>query len=379
MAKRLGGLVKRSDIWHIDKQIRGYGRLCESTGSSSLVEAEQFLVRRLDQIRQQIVYGAQPPHTWRDAATRYLREHRHLRSIADTAWHLKMLDAWIGSRDLTQIHDGTLEPFVRRRLNVDRVKNKTVNLSLEVVRRILNKASHSWRDESGKTWLKSAPAITMLDISDARQPYPLSWEEQAILLRELPAHLQSMTLFKVNTGTREHEVCSLRWDWEVAVPELDTSVFLIPGSEVKNKQERLVVLNSVAKSVVAECRGRHHEYVFTWFRGEKHKPVRYMNNNGWQHARVRAAAIFEQEHGRPAAPGFGMVRVHDLKHTFGRRLRAAGVGLETRKVLLGHTTGDITSHYSVPELQELIDAAERVCATSKSRKSPAFTLLKRKA
>jgi integrase len=70
--------------------------------------------------------------------------------------------------------------------------------------------------------------------------------------------------------------------------------------------------------------------------------------------------------------------VHDLKHTFGRRLRAAGVPLETRKVLLGHTTGDITSHYSAPELAELINAANRVCRTE-SGKTPALTLLKHRA
>lgn len=41
-----------------------------------------------------------------------------------------------------------------------------------------------------------------------------------------------------------------------------------------------------------------------------------------------------------------------------------GVPLETRKVLLGHTTGDITTHYSAPELRELIDALECVCEQS---------------
>jgi len=55
------------------------------------------------------------------------------------------------------------------------------------------------------------------------------------------------------------------------------------------------------------------------------------------------------------------IRVHDLKHTFGRRCRAAGGSLETRKVLLGHKNGDITSHYSVPEIDELLEAANRVC------------------
>ena len=41
-----------------------------------------------------------------------------------------------------------------------------------------------------------------------------------------------MTLFKVNTGPREQEVCRLRWDREVKVPELDTSVFVIPDVAV---------------------------------------------------------------------------------------------------------------------------------------------------
>ena len=72
------------------------------------------------------------------------------------------------------------------------------------------------------------------------------------------------------------------------------------------------------------------------------------------------------------------MRVHDTKRTFGRRLRAAGVPLETRKVLLGHRNGDITSHYSAPELVELIDAADRVCE-GKSGKTPALMMLRQKA
>ena len=56
-----------------------------------------------------------------------------------------------------------------------------------------------------------------------------------------------MARFKVNTGCRDAEVCGLRWEWEVEVPELETSVFVIPGDRVKNGADRLVVLNSVAR------------------------------------------------------------------------------------------------------------------------------------
>ncbi len=67
--------------------------------------------------------------------------------------------------------------------------------------------------------------------------------------------LAKMALFKVNTGCRDQEVCNLRWEWEVEVPELKTSVFIIPADRVKNRQDRLVVLNRVAKSVIEEMRG----------------------------------------------------------------------------------------------------------------------------
>jgi len=69
---------------------------------------------------------------------------------------------------------------------------------------------------------------------------------------------------------------------------------------------------------------------------------------------------------------------YDLKHIFGRRLRAAGVSFEDRQDLLGHKSGRITTHYSAAELTNLIEAANRVCG-EKSRKSPALVLLKTKA
>jgi integrase len=74
-------------------------------------------------------------------------------------------------------------------------------------------------DATLETWLESSPLIS-IDAKQARRqarkPYPLSWEEQDLLLEELPADPNAqMALFKVNTGTREQEVCKLRWQWEV--------------------------------------------------------------------------------------------------------------------------------------------------------------------
>ena len=68
--------------------------------------------------------------------------------------------------------------------------------------------------------------------------------------------------------------------------------------------------------------------------------------------------------------------MHDLKHTFGRRLRAAGVSFEDRQDLLGHRSGRITTHYSGAELSKLIDAANQVCDRG-TEKRPEFVVLRR--
>ena len=158
------------------------------------------------------------------------------------------------------------------------------------MRRVLNLAARLLRDEYGLTWLETPPLIQMLSNKEARKPYPLSWEEQRKLFDELPGHLERMALFKVNTGTREQEVCNLRWDWEVAVPELGTSVFIVPAEFVKNGEERLIVLNRIAKSIVEEQRGKHAELVFTYEGHKLGKPYQRVEpgeSEGGQEVRQR--------------------------------------------------------------------------------------------
>jgi integrase len=355
--RRMPGLVQRGGIWHIDKKIGGR-RICESTGERNLRQAEIYLAKKIEDTRKALIYGERPIRTFRKAATKYLLENRHKRSIKDDAIHLKQLDPFIGELELRAVHVGTLRPFVDMR-RASGIKTKSINLALGIVRHILNIAASEWIDDSGLTWLETPPKIKMLKVTDGRPPYPLSWDEQAKLFQELPDHLSKMALFKVNTGCREQEVCRLCWDWEVEVPELDTSVFIIPGDRVKNGEDRLVVLNKVAISIVDSLRGQNRIHIFT-YAGRR---LRKMNNTGWQRARKRA--------------GLSHVRVHDLKHTFGRRLRSAGVSFEDRQDLLGHRSGRITSHYSAAELGNLIDAANKVVSVG-SRKSPALVMLKKK-
>nr|WP_258956740.1 tyrosine-type recombinase/integrase [Legionella sainthelensi] len=120
-------------------------------------------------------------------------------------------------------------------------------------------------------------------------------------------------------------------------------VFIIPPELVKNGEERLVVCNQTAKEAVESQRGKHEQFVFT-YNGE---PMTRIHNAAWKGAHNRA--------------GLEHLRVHDLKHTFGRRLRSVGVSFEDRQDLLGHRSGRITTYYSSAELQNLYEATSKVC------------------
>ena len=119
----------------------------------------------------------------------------------------------------------------------------------------------------------------------------------------------------------------------------------------------------VAHRVIEARRGIDPEYVFT-YRGNR---IDKLHNTAWQRAWKEAGLPMDS----------GILRgVHNLRHTFGRRLRSAGIPLETRKALLGHANGDITTHYSAAELSELLDAVERI-ADRGNAQTPTLTVVRR--
>jgi integrase len=367
--RRSTGLLLRKGVWHIDKVLFGK-RICESTHTNDLAEAEMLLAHRVSQARKVHLYGEPAEHMFREAGTKFLKENQHKRTIERDVRAIRALDPFIGALPLKWVHQGTLEPFIRWRLRRGNVGG-TINRDLAVVKRILNLASRYWRDESDQPWISVAPMLPRLRQLRQREPYPLSIAEQRLLFSELSAHLKTMALFKVNTGLRQAEVAGLRWDWEVEIPELHTSIFVIPREYTKLELDRYVVLNRIARAIIEGRRGKHPEFVFTY----EGNPIEKLYNTGWKAARRRAAERYLSEIGRPCPAGFRSIRVHDLKHTLGHRLRGAGVSFEDRKVLLGHKTQDVTTHYSAAEIGMLIAATERVCDLAE-RASPAIAVVR---
>jgi integrase len=293
--------------------------------------------------------------TFVDAAKRFLEEECPSKSLERAGIALDRVLPFIGDMHLDEIYDETLAPFKKARER-NGVSAGTINKELGFIRRILTLAARKWRT-NGIKWLDEAPLISMVD-GKARKPYPLEWEEQRRLFAELPPHQARMALFAVNTGLRQGELVGLRWLWEVPVPELAASVFVLPEEATKNGDERVLVLNDIARRVLEEQRGQHSEFVFSY----KGKPVQRLNTHAFREARRRA--------------GVPDCRVHDLRHTFGHRLRAAGVLFEDRQDLLGHRSGRMTTHYSAPDLGRLLEAVNRIC---KQERATVLRLVRQKS
>jgi integrase len=136
-------------------------------------------------------------------------------------------------------------------------------------------------------------------------------------------------------------------------------VFVIPAEHYKTNRKHVLILNDTAWNIVERQRGRHDEFVFVYRRErtvhkdqapamEYHR-VGTQNNTAFQAAR--------------AAAKLAKFRIHDARHTFGQRLRDAGVSEEDRALLLGHAIEEMPRHYAAATVARLVDAANSVTRT----------------
>jgi hypothetical protein len=133
-------------------------------------------------------------------------------------------------------------------------------------------------------------------------------------------------------------------------------------------------------------------------RAKRHAPVRFAEDDDW----ARAAIVARQMHlaakhvaryaerlcvlGAVAAESDGANTAQARKCQRPKSRQALEYLVAGGALVIACTDGypsgnrarDITTHYSAPELQELIDAAERVCCDDFGKTS-ALTLLKKKA
>ena len=270
--------------------------------------------------------------TFSEAADRYLSERSSMKSYDTSVARLATVIPYIGSLDISNVHVGTLDTFIQDRLKS--VSPNTVHRDLNPVRAILRMAASEWIGTNGKPLLSGVPILKVPGYSDCtNKGTALTMDEQRRIFALLPPILARAALFSVNTGIRKGELIKLRWGWKVH----SEPAFIIPCTDHKNGQDRIVVLNSIADNIVHYQEGQDRELVFPVSKDE----IDY----AWKRAKQKSGLEF---------------RWHDLKHTYVSRLRAAGVQLMDIKDLAGHKNGDVTRRYAAPDIARLLVESERV-------------------
>lgn len=359
----LTGLTQRKGIWHIDKHYRGR-RIRGTTGETDRRIAEDILIKEMERIRNEDVFGVQPEYPFHEILTRYCFESRDKKTIKNITRHAITLINLLGETLVSELNDKSFD-VIRKELYVK--KNLTpaaVNRVLEVARAALRAGHLKWRDDNNRPWVQYPVHISLYPKKKCtresrRRPYPLTPTQEKDLyaaftkrgVGQIP-----MLQFIANTGVRDQDACQLSWDMEQYEEELGRSIFYIDGEKHKNGTDRIVILNDVAWNIVEKQRGKHPIWVFPSIRtnGEPYK----FNPGGKTYSGT--SKQFQNAWVKAGLPTEGFrVGVHNLKHTFGARLLQVGCPDRYVKIFLGHTSSNVTDIYTEGEITSMIKFANR--------------------
>lgn len=345
----------RGGVYWIRATVKIGGHKCyirESSRCSTEADAQIVLQRRIAEERDKLQRELTPrERTFAEAAAEYIADlEQRGKDSARSLLDIRMIMPIIGNLPLSHIHQRTLQTWIqsqqgeRASATIDRVL-RTISTILNFAARVLRDGNTPWLNQAVPKFRSPKWGVTI-------KPVHLTWEQQDALVNALPQHLVAPVLFAVATGAREHEIVTLKWAQH---REFDHSpmwsAWWIPPEirksnarkAIDDQHGRFLVCNAFARSVIEAQRGLSEEWVFPSPRTGQ--SLYRINNHGWRSA-VKEAGL--------------KLRVHDLRHTFGLRAADAGIPLDVRRSLLGHTHHDITLHYSSPGLLRLREEVEQI-------------------
>jgi|SRR5208282_1137149 len=245
----------------------------------------------------------------------------------------------IAARDVEALRDRLMETLAPA----------SVVRHLSLLRAILNRAIRDGRlatlPTRGVKWPKE----------NNRRVRCLADDEEARLMRKLPARLRPLVVLALNTGMRRGELLALRWK------DIDLVNRTITIREAKSGEGRRIPMNEQGYAALGALR---------------RKSIRE-GGAGSNVAAFREAPVFG-----PSAAAMVMAlkrhferavkaakiedfRFHDLRHTFASRLAMSNFNLPTIGELLGHKTLAMTARYA----HLLPDHLKRAVAALDGRKA----------
>ncbi len=269
---------------------------------------------------------------------------------------------------LEEISPLLIEKWRTEQLKLGKVAS-TVNRDVATLKAVLSKAvAWDWIETSPLTKLKPLKTDNMIKVRylsideekrllktlNERDKHSILRRESGNLWREnrgydlLPSlnehaffdYLTPMVLIAMNTGLRQGELFSLRWDHV----DLDKAMITVAGDKAKSGKTRHIPLNSSTLLALK-----------TWNKQCSNYELVFPNKEGKQIDNVRKSwcRVLKKSN-------ITNFRWHDLRHHFASRLVMAGVDLNTVRELLGHSDLTVTLRYAHLAPEHKAEAVERL-------------------
>jgi integrase len=353
-----GHIYQRGDVYWIRYSVGGK-RYRESTGSTSLREAEKALARRQAELGLGHFTAPDVKRTTFEDLAQIIRDDYRVngrKSTGTLETLLHRLEAAFAGARATTITADRLTRYVAERLDAG-AAGSTVRNETNALKRAFRLAKRM-----GK--VAQVPEFPTVRVADPRSGF-FEREAFAAVLAQLPVSLQAPIAFAYLTGWRvPSEVLPLTW----AQVDFDAGVVRLEVGTTKNKAGRtfpfavlpdLVQLLEQQRAIVTGLErqlGRVIPHVFVRETGERIRDFYTAWHSACKRAAVTRRGALEVVE-RPELLG----RVpHDFRRTAVRNLVRAGVPERVAMQLTGHKTRAIFDRYNIVNEADLSEGVEKL-------------------
>lgn len=309
--------------------------------------AEGRLQQWLNDMNAQ-AWGEKPPRPWAAVWERFIREHFPMLKPTSAKRYgvsLKNLSRVLDGKNIQHVTTALLSEFETLR-RTEGASAPTIRRDLACLSCILSYCEEWEWIEDGKNivpaYLRKRRRRGLRE-APGRTRY-LSVEEEAALLTEASEPVRSAIVLSIDTGLREQELLSLKWE------QVDFRNGTIrTGTKTKSGRERYVPLSQRSAQIL-ERQPRHFISPFVLYHPDGKRFARL--NQGFEGA-VRRAGLKD-------------VRWHDLRRTAGCRwLQLDGRSMQEVSAMLGHSSVAVTEKsYAFLDLEKTAQKASQHSRTA---------------
>lgn len=322
---------EESEKWYVDYRDPTGKRIIKAIGPKKK-EAEDYLEKIKASIREGRFFDIKKENktTFKELLNQYIPKIEGMDFYRDAlVYFVPAVQEHFGNKLLSEITFKDLEDFREKekrrptRHGTER-SNRTVNIEMEFLRRILKKAV-MWEMLERSPFDRGEGLFYRNTIKRERA---LTENEVKRLIDACSPHLKPIVVTAVYTGLRKGDILSLKWK------DVDLEKGFIQLTEKKTGKTRNIVLNADMKTLFKSLRVRG-EYVFPGKNGKPFTDVKESFQSALEDAGI------EQSKDRRKKIVF-----HTLRHTCISLLTERRADTTMVKNYVAHASEEMTEHYT---------------------------------